>query len=112
MLGGLEDGVDRLLLRGRPRIELLELAGEQLDRPGTASFGDLMNGAAVVVGRAGIEAVHQRAADGIGIARAGGVEHPLAVDARGHFSSPRDPSSRRFSATSFSMLLASTALSP
>jgi hypothetical protein len=112
VLGGLENGVDRLLLRGRPRIELLEFAGEQLDGLVAAHLADLVNRSAIVVGPAGIEAVHERATDGIGIAGAGGIEHPLAVDACAHFSSPSDPSSRFFSVTSFSMLLASTALSP
>ena len=63
-----EDGIDRPLHLRRARIALLEFAGEQLDRLVPGLLGDLMNAAAVVVGRAGIEAGLEGAADRLDIA--------------------------------------------
>lgn len=95
-----------------PRVALLKLAGEQLDRLVPARLGDLVNGSPVVIGCAGIEPGLEGAANRLDVARAGGVERPPALAVPGHFSSPSAASSRLFSATSLSMLLARTALSP
>ena len=47
ILGGVEDGIDRLTLLCRAGVELLELAREQLDCLVAAHLADLMNAAAV-----------------------------------------------------------------
>jgi hypothetical protein len=78
VLCGIEDQIDRLLYRRGTVPAPLELAGEQLDLPVPLRFANLVESAAVVIGRTGIEALLQRAANGIDVARVGGSEHPLA----------------------------------
>ena len=79
VLRSVEDGVDRPLHLRRARRALLEFAGEQLDRFVPRLLGDLVHAAAVIVGRAGIEAGLEGAADRLDIAGAGGVEDRFAV---------------------------------
>src|SRR5262245_7893988 len=79
LIGGLENGVDGLSHFRRPPFAATDVAGEKLTRLVPVSLGDLVDGAAVVVGRAGIEAGVEGAANRLDIARAGGVEDALAL---------------------------------
>ena len=76
------DGLDRLHLVVRTGFASLEIAGQHLDRLMSAVLGDLMDRAAVDVGRCGIEARREGAADGLDVAGAGGFENALAVAKR------------------------------
>jgi hypothetical protein len=67
-------GIDYLCLFRRMAIALLELAGEKLDRLVPVGLGDLVDGAAVMIDEAGIEAGLQRTANRFEIAPAGGLE--------------------------------------
>src|SRR5262249_34113158 len=82
-IGGLEDGIDCLPHFRRPPLVVLHVAAEKLDRLVPVSLGDLVDGAAVVVGRAGIEARLEGVADRLGIAGAGGIEDALALASAG-----------------------------
>ena len=57
----------------------LDIAGKQLDGLMPAILGDLMNRAAVGVGRCGIKARRKGATDGLDVAGAGGFENAVAV---------------------------------
>ena len=61
----------------------LHVAGQNLDRFVAVGLGDLVNGAAVGIGRTGVEAGRERAANGFDVARAGRVEHAFAVGCAG-----------------------------
>ena len=56
-----------------------EVARQNLDRLVPAGLGDLVNGAAVGIGRTGVEAGRESAANRFDIARAGRVENAFAV---------------------------------
>jgi hypothetical protein len=79
LIGGRENGVDRMPHFRRASFAALDVAREKLDRLVPVSLGDLVDGAAVVVGRAGVEAGVEGAANRLDIAGAGGVEHALAL---------------------------------
>ncbi len=78
-LRGAQDAIGRLLDLRRARVALLELAGEQFDRSMPGRPGNLVDGLAVVIDQAGIEASLKGAANRIDIALAGCVEDAFAV---------------------------------
>ena len=78
LVRGVEDGVDRLLHLRRAAVPALEVADQQLDRLVPELLGDLVNGAAVVVGRAGVEAGLEGAPHRLDVTGARRVEDPLA----------------------------------
>src|SRR5206468_5245739 len=79
-LRGVEDGVDRLLHHGGTIAALLEIAGKELDRLVAAGLADLVDGAAVIVGQARIEAALEGAPNSLDIPGTGRGEHSLAGD--------------------------------
>jgi hypothetical protein len=83
ILGGGENRVDGQPFLHRVGVALLELAGEKFDRFMPAGLGDLVNGAPVGIGRAGVEAGRESAANRVDIARAGRVENTFAFELRG-----------------------------
>jgi hypothetical protein len=82
LIGGRENGVDRLPYLRRPPLGALDVAGEKLDRFVPLGLGDLVNGAAVVVGGVGVEARLEGATNRLDIAGARGVEDMLALASR------------------------------
>jgi len=78
LICSLEDGVDRPTHLRRAGVARLGVAGEHFNRLVAVLLADLMNGQAVVINRSRIEAVLEGAANGLDIARARSVEHPLA----------------------------------
>ena len=83
LIGSVEDGADRLPHLRRMGVARLQVAGENLDRFVPAGLGDLVNGAPVGIGRAGVEAGRESAANRVDIARAGRVENTFAFELRG-----------------------------
>jgi hypothetical protein len=78
---GIEDGVDRLPHLRRVGGETDQVAREQLDRLVPFRLGDLVDGAAVVVGGVRVEAGVEGAPHGFDVARPRGGEDPLAAHA-------------------------------
>ena len=79
LLRGVEDGADRALHAVGTIVARLVVAGEQLDRVWPPALADLVDGAAVVVGDAGIESALESTANGFDIAGARRGEHALAM---------------------------------
>jgi len=82
LIGGVENGAERLLHLRRTGRAALHVARQNLDRFVPVGLGDLVNGAAVDIGRTGVEAGRERAADGFDVARVGRLEHAFAVGLR------------------------------
>jgi hypothetical protein len=82
VLGGGEKRIDRPPLLRRACVALLELAREQLDGRLPIGLGDLVNGAPVGIGRAGVEAGLESAANRFDIAHARRVENAFAFALR------------------------------
>jgi hypothetical protein len=87
LIGSVEDGADRLPHLRRMGVARLQVAGENLDRFVPAGLGDLVNGAPVGIGRAGVEAGGESAANRVDIARAGRVETRLRSSCAGSLRS-------------------------
>ena len=82
---GIEDAVDRLHQLARARLASVQVADEKLDRLVAVRLGDLVNGAAVLIGRARIESGLEGAADRLDVACAGGAKdlpvlRPTAIE--------------------------------
>src|SRR4051812_25075875 len=75
---GVENGGDHPLHRGGTIAALLEITGKELDRLVAAGLADLVDGAAVVIGAARIEAALESAPNSLDVAGAGRGENPLA----------------------------------
>ena len=82
LIGGVENGAEFLLHLRRTSRAALHVARQNLDRLVAICLGDLVNDAAVGIGRAGVEAGRKRAANGFNVARVGCVENAFAFELR------------------------------
>jgi len=73
-LRGVENRVQRPLLRRSKGVATLDVAGQELDGIVTFGLGDLVNGAAVLIGGRRIETLSECAANRLDVAGAGGGE--------------------------------------
>ena len=81
LIGGVENGREFLLHLRRIAPPCTSRA-ENLDRLVAVGLGDLVNGAAVGIGRTGVEAGRESAANGFDVAGVGRVEHAFPVELR------------------------------